>query len=413
MKSFYIANRKRIMADVKPDSLVVLFSGKAPRSSADAHLPFVVNRNFYYLTGLDRENFILVMSNLGGESTTELFIEKPDYDVEKWVGRKMKRAVAQSVSGIEKVSYVENFETAIVGYAAKQIACVYSDFDRFSWTEPEMLQNSWVKAFTDRYPHVAVENILPAMIKARMIKQPYEIEQIKKAIGYTERGLKKVLKALQPDAYEYAMEALFRYSICSEGSAGNSFPTIAASGENAVILHYVENDRQMKAGELVLFDLGALENNYASDISRAYPIGGRYSARQRQIYDIVLGAQGAVMEIMVPGTPFAELNKRCIAYMTKALKEIGLIERDEDVSKYYYHGVSHHLGLDVHDISDRSMPLQPGMVLTVEPGLYIAEEGIGIRIEDDILITEEGNVNLSESIIKDPAQIEAFMKHSR
>ncbi len=410
MKSFYIANRQKIMADVKADSLVVLFSGKAPRSSADAHLPFVVNRNFYYLTGLDRENFILVMSNLGGESTTELFIEKPDYDVEKWVGRKLKREAATEISGIEKVSYVENFESAMVGYAAKSVAYVYSDFDRFSWTEPERMQNAWVKDFVARYPHIAVQNLQPLMIAARMIKQPYEIEQIKKAIAYTKNGLERVLKALKPGVYEYAMDALFRYSICSEGSAGNSFPTIAASGENGVILHYVENDQRLKSGELVLFDLGALQNNYASDISRTYPIDGVYSARQRQIYDIVLAAQRNVLEIMVPGTPFAELNKKCIAYMTKALKEIGLIERDEDVSKYYYHGVSHHLGLDVHDISDRTKPLQPGMVLTVEPGLYIAEEGIGIRIEDDILITQDGNINLSESIIKDPAEIESFMR---
>ncbi len=409
MKSFYIENRKTIMADVKPDSLVVLFSGKAPRSSADAHLPFVVNRNFYYLTGLDRENFILLMSNLGGQMTTELFIEKPDYDVEKWVGRKMKRAVAREISGIEKISYVENFDDAIVGYVAKGVSFVYSDFDRLSWTEPEKLQNTWVKAFSARYPHVKAENILPALIAARMIKQPYEIEQIKKAIAYTKTGLEKVLAALKPGAYEYAMDALFRYSICSDGSTGNSFPTIAASGENGVILHYVENREQLKDGDLVLFDLGALENNYASDISRTYPVNGEYSARQRQIYDIVLDAQRAVMEIMVPGTPFEELNKKCIAHMAKALKEIGLISSDDEVSKYYYHGVSHHLGLDVHDISDRTKPLQPGMVLTVEPGLYIAEEGIGIRIEDDILITEDGNVNLSSAIIKDPAQIEAFM----
>ncbi len=409
MKAFHIENRQKIISSLKPNSLAVVFSGKSVRSSADAHHAFVVNRNFFYLTGLKRENFVLVMSNLQGEVTAELFIEKPDYDVEKWVGRKMKKAQAEAISGIAKISYVEDFDKAIVGYAAKPVEHVYTDFDRFSWQEPDMIQHAWAKDFSARFPHVKIENLQPLMINARMIKTAYEIEQIRKAIAYTKTGLEKLMHKLAPDLYEYQLNSLFTHSITNDGSAGNSFPTIAAGGENAVILHYVENDQALKDGDLVLLDLGALENNYASDISRTYPVNGKYSDRQRQLYNIVLGARAAVLEIMVPGTPFADLNNTCIAYLTKALKEIGLIERDEELGKYYYHGVSHHLGLDVHDISDRTRPLEAGMVLTVEPGLYIAEEGIGIRIEDDVLVTAEGNEVLSQAIIRTVEDIEAFM----
>ncbi len=410
MKAFHTKNRQSIMANLKPNSIAVVFSGKSLRSSADAQYPFVVNHNFFYLTGLERENFILLMTNLEDKQTTELFIEKPDYDVEKWVGRKMKKEQATAISGIAKVSYVEDFEKAIIGYANKNVDHIYSDFDRLSWSEPDMIQHKWVKDFGARFPHIKIENLQPFMIAARMIKTDYEIEQIRRAIAYTKTGLEKVLRILKPGLYEYQLNSLFTHSITDEGSAGNSFPTIAAGGENAVILHYVENSQKLVDGDLVLLDLGALENNYASDISRTYPVNGKFSARQKQLYQIVLGAQEAVRAKMVPGTPFADLNKTCIAYLTKALKEIGLISSDEELGKYYYHGVGHHLGLDVHDISDRTRPLEPGMVITLEPGLYIAEEGIGIRIEDDVLITAEGNEVLSADIIKSPDQIEAFMK---
>ncbi len=409
MKSFHSANRAKIIDQLKPNSLAVLFSGKAIRSSADMYHHFVVNRNFFYLTGLERENFILIMSNLEGVQTTELLIEKPDYDVEKWVGRKLKKEVARDISGIAKIGYVDDFEKILAAYAGKPIDRVYSDFDRRDWSDPDTLQQRWAKDFKRRYPYIKIENLHPLMVAARMIKTDYEIDQIRKAIAYTRTGLDEVLLSMQPGQYEYQLNARFTYSIADAGSAGNSFQTIAAGGENAVILHYVENDQKLKDGDLVLLDLGALENNYASDISRTYPINGKFSARQRQLYEIVLGAQEAVRAKMVPGTPFAELNETCIAYYRRALRDIGLIESDEELSKYYYHGVGHHLGLDVHDIDDRSQALAPGMVITLEPGLYIAEEGIGIRIEDDVLITADGNEVLSKDIIKDPDEIEAFM----
>ncbi len=408
--AFHTENRQKIMRGLKPNSIAVLFSGEAVRSTADMAHPFVVNRNFYYLTGLNRANFILLMANLNGQLTTELFIEEPNYDIEKWIGRRMTKQQVEAVTGIAKISYLQDFEKAMVGYASKKVAHLYTDFDRRDWDDCDAIQHSWAKDFAARYPYVKIENILPLMIEARMIKSDYEVDQIRRAIAYTKSGLEKIMRQLKPGLYEYQLNSLFTYSITNDGSAGNSFDTIAAGGKNAVILHYVENDQKLADGNLVLLDLGALENNYASDISRTFPVNGKFSARQRQLYEIVLGAQEAVRAKMVPGTPFGELNETCIAYLRQALKQIGLIKTDEELSKYYYHGVSHHLGLDVHDIDDRRQPLAAGMVITLEPGLYIAEEGIGIRIEDDILITATGNEVLSADIIKSVDQIESFMR---
>lgn len=410
MNEMYQKRRCKVAKQLKNNSLFVLFSGRAPKSSADAHYPFVVNRNFYYLTGIDRENFIFVMTKQGDQVKSILYIEKPDYDIEKWVGRKLKSEDAKAQSAIDDIRYIENFENDMARLAnSGAVKRLYSDFERLSWSEDDGLQHGWSNAFIKRYPFVKVENAQPILIEQRMIKSAEEINNIRQAISYTKKGLEALMHTLKPNAYEYQLDSAFTHSITDQGSKGNSFPTIAASGENAVILHYIENDQPLTDGQMVLMDLGALYNNYASDISRTYPINGKFSKRQRQLYNIVLGAMDAVMAQMKPGTPFATLNDTCKAYLAEQLKGIGLIEKDEELSKYYYHGVSHHLGLDVHDIADRNRALAPGMVLTVEPGLYIAEEGIGIRIEDDVLITKDGYENLSVEIIKKVDDIEAFM----
>jgi Xaa-Pro aminopeptidase len=232
---------------------------------------------------------------------------------------------------------------------------------------------------------------------------------MQKAIDITRDGLKDIMKVLEPGVFEYQLESTFTHSIKMNGADRNSFPTIAASGGDGVILHYVENDKKIEDNVLVLLDLGAQYKEYAADISRTYPSNGKFSSRQKEIYDIVLKAQAATIEIMKPGAKFSVLNETCKKVLTEELTSIGLIKTEEELSKYYYHGVSHFLGLDVHDLGDRDIVLEEGMVLTVEPGLYIAEEQIGIRIEDDILITKDGNRNLSIDIVKTTEDIESFM----
>ncbi len=414
----YQNNRKKIYKELKKDSILVIFSGELKTSSADQEYPFVINKNFYYLTGIERSDFILVMHKTKKQCKTHLFIEKPNYDIEKWVGYKMTKDEAKEISAVDEVHYLEDFDTFIAQLSsinrasAGDLKYVYTDSNRLVYDRSFEVGERWLADFMKKYPHVKVKNALKALIKARMIKEDYEIEELRKAISYTNDGLQLIMKNLKAGKYEYQMDSLFKHSITYAGSLGNSFDTIAASGKNAVILHYVENRAKLEDGNLILMDLGALSNNYCADISRTFPISGKYSDRQRQLMEIVLGAQAKVKSIIKPGLPFDELNKTCREYYCVELKKIGLIEKDEDLDKYYYHGVSHHLGLDVHDISDRNEPLKAGMVITVEPGLYIAEEGIGIRIEDDVLVTENGYETLSEEILRTPDEIEAFMKEN-
>ncbi|GAU77247.1 aminopeptidase P N-terminal domain-containing protein [Fusibacter sp. 3D3] len=403
--------REKLGQTLSTGDAVMLFSGKAPKSTADAHYAFLPNKNFYYLTGLTNENFIVLMHKTKSAFEVSLFIEKPDYDIEKWIGRKMTKEVATSVSGIQSVKYLDEFRETLNRLIDNNlIQNVYLDLEKRSWDEEAGTSLKFSREFKARYPFIELKTLHPIVSEMRMFKSTEEIERIKTAIEMTDQGLRSILKMLKPDVMEYQVEATFAHSIRMIGADGNSFPTIAASGTDAVILHYVENNKVVKADDLILLDLGAQYKQYAADITRTYPVSGKFSERQSTIYNIVLKAQTATIEAMKLGVKFETLNEVCKTTLIAELKAIGLIQKDEELSKYFYHGVSHYLGLDVHDLGSRDVVLQPGMVLTVEPGLYIAEENIGIRIEDDILITESGNENLSAMIPKSIDEIEALMR---
>ncbi|MBN2797193.1 MAG: aminopeptidase P family protein [Clostridia bacterium] len=410
MKTFFTTNRKNLFDKMNNGDVAVFFAGKAPQSTADSHYVFRADKNFYYLTGTTREAFILVMTKYEGKEEAVLFIEKPDYDIEKWVGRKLKKEDAQEVSGIENIQYLSGFEAYFnrLIYSTKFDA-IYFDLARMQFDGETTAAMAFAKKVQDNYPGLQIKNIHKQMCELRMIKSDFEIDEIKKAIELTKNGLEAIMKNLKPGDREYAAQAEFNYSIMKNGADGNAFDTIAASGENAVILHYVENNNVMNDGDLILMDLGAQKNQYASDITRTYPINGKFTDRQRTLYNIVLKAHDEVIKIMKPGIPFSDLNKKCSEVLAEELIKIGLIEDAAGLGKYYYHGVSHFMGLDVHDIGFREVNLEPGMIFTVEPGLYIAEEKIGIRLENDVLITKEGSEVLSKEIIIKPEDIEAFM----
>ncbi len=402
--------RDRLGETLNEGDAVVLFSGTAPKSTADAQYTFLPNKNFFYFTGLTNEHFIVLMHKTKQTFEVTLFIEKPDYDIEKWIGRKLTKETASEISGIESIKYLDEFESSINRLIFDdKIRKLYLDLEKLSWDEPHSRALKFAGEVRERYPFVTLKTLHPIVSDMRTIKEPFEIKQIREAIKLTDEGLRAILSVLKPEVMEYQLEATFAHAIRMGGADGNSFPTIAASGGDAVILHYVENSKAVSDGDLVLLDLGAQFKQYAADITRTYPASGKFSDRQKQIYNIVLRAQQATIDVMKPGTPFEALNKACRASLTKDLMEIGLIKSEDELGKYYYHGVSHYLGLDVHDIGSREVLLKPGMVLTVEPGLYIAEENIGIRIEDDILITENGNENLSAKIPKTVEEIEHLM----
>ena len=410
MKSLFEAHRSALEGFLEVGDMAVLFSGKAPKSTADAHYSFLPNKNFYYFTGCTQEHFVLVMlkTEKGLEST--LFIEKPDYDVEKWIGRKLTREGATELSGISDIQYLDQYIThvgrAVYNGRAQRLLL---DLEKMGWDEQDSPAAVFASEFSKRYPFVSIKSLHYILSELRVLKTEEEIACIQSAIDITHKGLDGILSMLKPDVFEYQIEATFAYHTRMNGAERCAFETIAASGSDAVILHYVENSKKVSDGDLVLLDLGAQYKQYAADISRTYPVNGKFTARQKQIYNIVLKAQQDVIDAIKPGVPFESLNRICQESLTSALLEIGLIKEAAELSKYYYHGVSHYLGLDVHDIGSRNGLLKAGMVVTVEPGLYIEEESIGIRIEDDILITEEGNINLSKAIPKTVDEIEAQM----
>lgn len=407
---FFINNRNKFAERMEDYSTAVFFSGKAPRESADQSYDFSVDRNFFYLTGIDREDMILLINKIGGSVTETLYIPPVDEHFEKWFGILMRKEEAKEVSGIESIQNKNEF--------MDQFAKKLSSSDRpdsvyiFSYItdkdEPYDQYRSLAHWMRNQYPAVNIKNSLDIMIELRSSKTEEEVSEIKTAIGYTKEALEFVMKNLKPGKFEYQVRADFEYQLMLRGSRP-SFKTIGASGEKAVILHYIDLRQKIEDGNLILLDLGALSNNYASDITRTYPANGKFTQRQKDIYNLVLEAQDVTIEAMRVGASEVAVNDAVKKHFAKGLKALNIIKDDVDVDKYYYHSIGHPLGLDVHDLRRRDKTMQENNVYTVEPGLYIKEEGIGIRIEDDVWVTKSGIINLSSGIIKTVNDIENFM----
>jgi len=268
----------------------------------------------------------------------------------------------------------------------------------------------FAKEFQAQYPFVGLRNLYPTIAKMRQIKSAEEVENIRTAIEKTRIGIEAMMKASKPGMFEYEIEAHYDFAAKLNGVQERAFHTIAASGVNATVLHYDTNNVQTKDDDLILFDLGCAWNHYAADITRTFPVNGKFTTRQKEVYQAVLDVEKAVIEAIKPEVKMSELNKIARDLLTDKCRELGLIgDNDNDVLNYYYHSIGHSLGLDTHDVGGRDFVLQPGMVITIEPGLYIEAESIGVRIEDDILVTENGHENLSIGIIREVDEIEAFM----
>lgn len=408
----YKERRKKVYEQMEDKSILVLYSGDALHCSADAYHPFEANRQFFYLTGIRRENMALVIEKCGEKLEETLFIEPIDASIERWVGKKMTQDEAKEVSGVETVMFMDSLEAVLDRIMNRRLpARVY--FDTYRHQKCDLPDFNLVKAqeFAKAYPGVAIGNIYPVVAALRMIKDEDEIKVTKEAIKVTEDALNHVLATLKPGMMEYQVQAEFEYKVKSLGADGMAFPTIAGSGINGTMLHYETNREECKENTLILLDLGARVKGYNADITRTYPVSGTFTDRQKQFYTIVLKANREVAEIAKPGMTLKELNEHCKKVLAEGLLELGMIEKEEEVGKYYMHGVSHHLGIDVHDVTvPEQEKLVPGMIITDEPGLYIDEEEIGIRIEDDLLITENGCEVLSENIVRTVEEIEAKMK---
>lgn len=415
MTDFFVNNRNNLIESLNDKTLLAVFSGTAPHRSADAYYFFDVNKNFYYLTGIQREKFIYAAIKTMGIVEEFLFIEKTDPVLEKWIGKRMTKEEATEISGIKTIHFLEEFHGKINSLIAsnnKPIEKVALDMYRNAFDDKHSPAGDFASYIKEKYPQITIEDISKKFAAQRFIKSDEEVQKIRKAVSITKNTFELLLEKAPLCSYEYELEAYLDFSFKFQGT-DHAFDTIAASGKNATVLHYVDNNSEMKSGDLVMFDFGARYQNYCADISRTFPLNGKFNSRQKQVYNVVLETLKETSKRMKPGVSMKEINEFAKDKLAQGAIKLGLIKEKSEITKYYYHGIGHPLGLDTHDVGDREMVLQPGMVYTCEPGLYIEEEGIGIRIEDDILITESGMENLSEEIIKEVHEIEAFMAKAR
>lgn len=406
----YVERRLDVLKTMEIGSIAVLFSGDLIKRSADATYPFSVNRNFYYLTGLDEDSLILILLKTNTGQKEFLFIKDDNPLMEKWVGKSIKSEEAKTISGITQVLSLSAYESTFGRMIDRNdLSALYIDSERDSLNGRMMEGETFGRKIHKLYPGLKVSNLNHRINELRSIKALEEIDAIKQAIEITRKAVENALSKLKAGRKEYEVVADFNHTVALENSV-NAFETIAASGENACTLHYVSNQKTLIDGELILLDLGAAYDHYCADISRTFPINGKFTDRQKTFYSIVLEAQQAVIKAIKPGLSLGELNMVVKQVYAKECVEAKIIEDASKIDTVYYHGVSHFLGLDTHDVGQiDGLTLKPGMVITVEPGLYSATEGIGVRIEDDVLVTENGCEVLSPQILKSIEDIENFM----
>ena len=391
---FYSNNRKRFLEQLEGNCVAFFHSGVAPVKSNDQDMhPFSVNRNFYYLTGIDEQNVWLVLSKNANGTTETLFIAQPDEFLIKWNGEMITPQQASERSGIpvSSVRFHQDMDRLVAGmvWGGRTFdggVKAYFSFDRLSLNAAATPSEELARRLKEKYPALEVCNGAPMVYHLRTIKTAEEIALIRRAGDVTIQALERMMRTAKPGEYEYQWQADYEHFVARNGMR-NAFTTIAASGRNATMLHYHDNNCITKSGDLLLLDLGAECGYYSSDVSRTIPIGGKFTDRQKELFTIVRDAMELSKDKMRPGVALREAQQAVLEFYKKALRTAKLITEDSQVSKYYYHGVSHSLGLDTHDPCDRTV-YEPGMVLTNEPGLYVAEEGIGIRLENDILVTE-------------------------
>lgn len=410
----YSERRNKLFNLLDDNSVTILFSGVGRKKSGDENYEFVVNKNFYYLTGIDQENSILMLVKNDGEKLSYLFVDEKDEKVEKWIGYKLTLNEAKEISGVDNVAVRSTFEGKMLAFfdsnnsQSEKISKFYLDLE----PELKIAESKSTQTYKKELKvvhHLEVEDVNGLIGGLRKVKSPEEIKLIREAIETTSLGLKNALLELKANKYEYNLRNAFEFAVFEDQDARLAFASIVARGENATILHYPSQKDRVRREDLVLFDVGAAKDYYASDISRTYPVSGKFSDLQRTIYEIVLNCNKQTAKFMHPGITLTEANEFAKNFLANECVEKGLIETKEDIGRVYYHSVSHFMGLDTHDCGSRNDKLEPGNVVTCEPGLYFKELGIGVRIEDDVLITEDGSEVLSDSIIKEVDDIEKML----
>ncbi|MEL0455027.1 aminopeptidase P family protein [Flavobacteriaceae bacterium SZ-1-7] len=421
-KSLFAKNRKKFIAHMQANSLAIFNSNDIYPISADSTMPFEQHRDIFYLSGVDQEESVLVLfPDCPKEKHREiLFLKETNEHIAIWEGEKLTKEKAFETSGIKTVYWLQDMEK-ILFEIMTQCDTVYINTNEHyrANVEVETREARFTKWLKEKYPAHRVAKSNPILQRLRSVKEDIEIELMQKACDITEKGFRRVLNFVKPNVWEYEIEAEFVHEFLRNRSKGFAYTPIIASGNNANVLHYVENNQQCKAGDLILFDVAAEYANYSSDLSRTIPVSGRYSERQKAVYNAVLRVKNEATKMLVPGTLWADYHIEVGKIMTSELLGLGLLDKADvknenpdwpAYKKYFMHGTSHHIGLDTHDYGILTEPMRANMIFTVEPGIYIPEEGFGIRLEDDVVIQKSGEpFNLMRNIPIEAEEIEDIM----
>ncbi|OFZ54359.1 MAG: X-Pro aminopeptidase [Bacteroidetes bacterium RIFCSPHIGHO2_02_FULL_44_7] len=421
-QELFIHNRQNFITRVEGKALAVFNSNDIYPVSADSTLPFIQHRDIFYLSGVDQEESILVLSPHSKNPAHKevLFLKETSEHIAVWEGEKLTKERAFEVSGVRTVYWLDQFDRVFKDMMCEVDAVYFNTNEHLrANTEVQTREDRFIERITKQYPAHRVHRSAPIMHSIRSIKHAIELDLMQKACDITQAGIERLLKFIKPGVWEYEIEAELLHEFIRRRSNGFAYTPIVASGKNACVLHYIQNNRQCCDGEVLLLDVGAEYANYSSDLTRSIPVNGRFTDRQRAVYSSVLHVKKEAEKMLVAGTIMAEYHKEVGKLMESELLKLGLIDQTDiknqhadwpAYKKYFMHGTSHFIGLDTHDVGHWNEPIQAGMVFTCEPGIYIPEEGLGIRLEDDLVIQKSGApFNLMAHIPLEADEIEDWM----
>lgn len=407
---------------MNPSSIAVFNSNDIYPIGADSTLPFQQARDLFYLCGADQEETILVLfpDALEEKHREILFVRETNAHIAVWEGEKLSKEKATEVSGIKTIYWLDDFKKIFHDIMTEADTVYFNTNEHYRQSvETETREDRFIQWCKKKYPAHKWEKSNTILQKIRGVKEPEEIEQIQQACNITEKGFKRVLQFIKPDVWEYEIEAEYMHEFLRNRSKGFAYTPIIASGYNANVLHYIQNNQQCKDDDMLLMDVGAEYANYSSDMTRTVPVNGKFTKRQKEVYNAVLRVKNEATKMLVPGTMWKEYHVEVGKIMTSELLSLGLLDKADiqneksgipAYKKYFMHGTSHHLGLDTHDYGELKTPMKANMVFTVEPGIYIPGENMGIRLEDDVVIREKGEpLNLMKNIPIEVEEIEEFM----
>ena len=421
-RDLYVKNRAKFTAQMKPNSVAVFNSNDIYPVSADSTLPFAQHRDILYLSGVDQEESILLLfPDAPYEHLKEiLFLKETNEHIAIWEGEKLTKERAFEVAGIKSVYWLQDFHKVLKEVMMYADTMYINTNEHYrAAVETETREDRFIKWWKNEYPAHKVEKSNPILQRLRSVKDQIELDLIQNACNITEKGVRRLLNFVKPGVTEYEIEAELAHEFLRNRSKGFAYTPIIASGNNANVLHYIENNQVCNAGDLILLDVGAEYANYSSDLTRMIPVSGRFTDRQKAVYNAVLNVKNEATKMLLPGTLWKQYHVEVGKIMTSELLGLGLITKADvqnenpdwpAYKKYFMHGTSHHLGLDTHDYGLLHEPMQANMVFTVEPGIYIPAEGFGIRLEDDVVIQPKGEpFNLMKNIPIEADEIESIM----